>query len=724
MSGAYQLVPHPLFFNNLFMNKTIKSTVAVITAALTASIQAEAVTVTLAPDNETHIYGNMSYSEDWVRNGVNRFGIYELPLTGTPSYFDNVVMTNELRPDGGSVYFNGKYFNAVSFISPAGDEVEWTDYLIFDTKTWTVVEQYRLYNEFSSTDMAYDPTTDKVYGCFFDFETSHYYFGTVDLHTAQITKIKRVESRPMLFKAIDFDATGQCYAITAGGYFVKIDKVTGDTEIIEETGILASEYILSGAIDPKEEIFYYTFSNDTEDSLYAISLATGKATKVYNMPDKQNWDGVFVLGPQAKPSTPGTVTDLRCALSGNSHSGEVTFKLPATLYDGNAATGTVTYDLLLNGVKVASGSGECGSEQKHTITVDKDDKYVVAVVPYNEAGRGGVATANVWVGDDVPAPVTNISLSYTDGAFNISWDAATGLNGGYVDPSKVTYNLLRFPDLAKLDGVTATSATISMPEPESIISYYYEIVAVYEGHESEPATSPLCTLGAYMPPYSQDFTDEASLNRYTIIDGNNDNETWRYYGNCAVIWVAEKLDHDDWLILPAVKLEGGTTYKLSFDASVLYGSTETYEVKLGTSPKADAMLTDLIDVTEINNTAYTPQTVDITVPETGVYYIGIHALSDKARATAMFIDNIEVSTSAGMVNNVFAGNQTTVNAVAGGIEVGSTTGKNLGKVNVYAVDGRCVAAVSTTSTSVKIPLETGFYVVTVEGAGSFKVNVR
>ncbi len=723
--ASMQVVPVPPSVINNWMNtKFHKLTIAAAMSVLSVTAaQAAIINGSLASDGDTHLYGSMSYSEDWVRNGRNRFGIYELPTSGNPTYFPNIVEAFELKPTGGCVYYDGKFFNSVPFISPAGDSVEWTDYLTFDTSDWSIINETRLLdNEFFANDLAYDPTTDRVYGSIYvDDENGNYvYFGILDMNTYQVTPIKRITSEATLYKALAFDAVGQCYGITADGSFVKVDKKTGDTELVSSTGLETHGYVISGAIDPKNEIFYYAFSNDTQDALYAIDLSTGNATKLYDMPWKENFDGMFVIGPQAQPKTPAAVAGLTCSLTGNHLDCEVAFTAPATLYDGTPASGSMTFDVLVNGERKATLQGEAGAELNIGITLEKAEKYVIAIVPYNEAGRGGVATTAVWVGDDIPAPVSNISLTYSDGAFNLSWCPPKGANGGYIDPAEVTYDLTRYPDMATIKGVTDTTITIPMAEPVEITNYTYEIVANYAGHSSEIAVSPICVLGALVPPYTQDFEAEGCMQQITLIDGNGDNDTWRLYSNCAIIWKSDSgKDLDDWLILPPMKLEQGVSYRLSFDASVLYGSTEAFEVKLGTAPVADAMTLDLIDVTEITNTAYQQHEATVEVPSTGVYYIGFHALSPNATGYAMFLDNISLNAAGAGLLEVVGNATPSVATVGNTVMVANDKAVD---INIYTASGALVKSASgvTTATFVLAP---GVYFVNA-GNSVRKVIVR
>ncbi len=67
------------------------------------------------------------------------------------------------------------------------------------------------------------------------------------------------------------------------------------------------------------------------------------------------------------------------------------------------------------------------------------------------------------------------------------------------------------------------------------------------------------------PPCSETFADESFLESYTIIDSNQDGTKWEPYLGSAQISYNSELDMDDWLITPALNLEGGKMYSFSIE---------------------------------------------------------------------------------------------------------------------------------------------------------------
>lgn len=142
--------------------------------------------------------------------------------------------------------------------------------------------------------------------------------------------------------------------------------------------------------------------------------------------------------------------------------------------------------------------------------------------------------------------------------------------------------------------------------------------------------------------YMQDFNDQLlGLGDMTVIDANADEATWDWYGNRARCSYHRTHTADDWLISPAIQLEAGRQYSFAIKAqsySDRYG--ERFEVKLGNAATAEAMTAPLIEPTEIKSETKREFTnLHVSVPESGLYYIGVHGISD-ADCMYLYVDDI------------------------------------------------------------------------------------
>ena len=152
------------------------------------------------------------------------------------------------------------------------------------------------------------------------------------------------------------------------------------------------------------------------------------------------------------------------------------------------------------------------------------------------------------------------------------------------------------------------------------------------------------TGSAYEVPYTENFGSSASINDYTIIDGNNDGTTWRYNGmsgNVGYDWSMTNAA-DEWLITPAIVLEAGKTYIFTLKARSFTASMpERLEVKMGTAATAEAMTVNVIAPTEVATGDLTEFSGSVKATADGNFYFGVHAISD-ADNMMLVVDDISI----------------------------------------------------------------------------------
>ncbi len=145
-------------------------------------------------------------------------------------------------------------------------------------------------------------------------------------------------------------------------------------------------------------------------------------------------------------------------------------------------------------------------------------------------------------------------------------------------------------------------------------------------------------------PYVNTLDDMDDWEWFTVVDANEDGSTWHWYSDGQASYKYNDANNaDDWLFTPAFRLEAGKTYVFSLDANVSSSAyAETFEVKMGGAPTAEAMTADVVAGTSIDSempVAFANKT--ITVAETGTYYFGIHVTSP-ADQSSLRIDNVTV----------------------------------------------------------------------------------
>lgn len=157
--------------------------------------------------------------------------------------------------------------------------------------------------------------------------------------------------------------------------------------------------------------------------------------------------------------------------------------------------------------------------------------------------------------------------------------------------------------------------------------YYLSYIESLTIYAEEPAPAVIETL-----PYVNTFDDAADQKHFTIIDANADGKTWNWYSGMARYTYSSTNQGDDWLVSPAIKLVAGKKYSFSIAAHSTSSYPERIEVKAAKENTAEALAagTEVLPSTDVTTAGFvTFENNEFTVAETGYYYIGVHAISDK-----------------------------------------------------------------------------------------------
>lgn len=164
-----------------------------------------------------------------------------------------------------------------------------------------------------------------------------------------------------------------------------------------------------------------------------------------------------------------------------------------------------------------------------------------------------------------------------------------------------------------------------------------KIAQAAPGEEEATTAAPVDVL-----PYENALNTADLFGEFGVIDSNKDGKTWSFSSSAGAVGYSYSTanDGDDWLVSPAIKLEGGKKYHFAIDvaaASAKY--PERIEVKLGAEPKASALTATVIPATVVDFADFTTlENDEVVVAETGYYHIGIHAISD-ADQYNLFVKN-------------------------------------------------------------------------------------
>lgn len=148
------------------------------------------------------------------------------------------------------------------------------------------------------------------------------------------------------------------------------------------------------------------------------------------------------IGVTAAPAAPENLT----VIPGSEGALEaiVTFNAPSVTQKGEKLTELTKAEVYVNGeLKEEINTLEPGGEITVTVPTLQGDNEIM-VRTYNDKGQGLESKATVYTGVVVPGIVTNLKAKINGDKVSLTWDAPQeGEDGGYVNPDKLTYMIMR-----------------------------------------------------------------------------------------------------------------------------------------------------------------------------------------------------------------------------------------------------------------------------------------
>lgn len=638
-----------------------------------------------AGDDSGLIYGGVIYADSWTTTRTP-YGIYSATTTA-PVDVASHYLGDMFTVQGGGFYAEGKYyFVNYEIQSFDGEEYVYTTLYECETKPFKYQTSYGLSMYHIARDMTFDPIDLKVYGIFSvgNLE-ARYVIGRMNLDTANkdfsVTDLVALDDKTNQV-AIAADAKGNVYTIGVDGNLYKLDKKGGKLDLVGSTGVkrIDVQYPQSATIDLYSGTFYWAaLFTDGSSALYTVDTATGKATKVDNFPDNEEFVGLFAPGNIAD-GAPRAVEELFPLFEEGSLSGLVAFDAPKLTVAGDNLSGTLDYVMSVNGEEKYPGQVRAGKRNEEVeMTLPENGWYTFSVYTSNAAGRSETKSLRAFIGNDAPVACATPSAVNTDrqGDITVTWGMPRkGVNGGYVDTLKITYDVVRMPDKVTVaSALTATEFADKVTNPD-LHAYYYIITPVHQGIAGVPAATNKVLVGHIAQvPYVENFDTEVDFSTFTVEHlgeaplSPQGTGTWNYTAYRQGVAQSSPVDgysKDDWLFTPPIHLEPTRTYNLTYKAmsqgnSIVPSFIEHMEVKMGTEPSASAMNTVLVENQAILNvyTFFKEYQATIHVSDEGEYHIGFHATTPGADLMWMLnIDDIEITPGAEAPGPARVGNLT------------------------------------------------------------------
>jgi len=577
------------------------------------------------------IYGSLLYKKSWESMDtydIRPYGVYSFKA-GDPNNMTQTADDTRLYANGGGYAADGVY-HLVNHYTLDGEQV--VTYYEYDMSDWSLITEEEGDDTYVALDLTYNPDDEQVYGIFYN-EDGGYTFTSV-MYDMGGYRYDINDDLDVQIVALAANSEGEIYGIGIDGNLYYIDESTGDLEEIGVLGVTPSSYLQSAAFDLSTDKLYWAAQlEDGGSAFFSVDTESGEAEKIADFDDSEEFTGLFVMEAAAESDAPEAASDVKASFEGAATTGTVTFVMPTATYGGEELAGTLNYVITANGEEVASGSAEAGAEVSAEVTVEGGQNEIVVVVS-NDSGDSPEAKTSVWVSYDEPVAPTNITLTIAQTAHTatVTWTAPQkGQHDGYIDTENLTYNITRMPDGATTTGVSGTSFTETLPEGE-MTTYYYQVAAVNGGVTGKAGTSNSAAAGnALEIPFEADMSNRDDFTLFSVIDSNEDSNSWEYAYVRAWYTASETKSADDWIVTPALKLNNDRTYNVEvvFAASNS-ACTEKIEIAMGQGDEP-AKYSQLLEPTEFNSTDKLAYEEEISVSEAGDYRLGIHAMSDAAQ---------------------------------------------------------------------------------------------
>ncbi len=597
-----------------------------------------------APENMPMIYGVIDWNTK-IEQGSALRGLYDIPLNGDQD--PGLLIDQEIGASGGGVYKDGLFY-CTDFEVYFGDIL--IHHFVVDVASRAIVSDF-WDDEIESIGVAgyaLDPTDGQIYGITYDWRGEDKQLTKIDFTTSSVscTEVAALEGS---WSACFFDENGQLYGISTetvgqddtviSSRLNKIDKLTGEVTPVGGLTGAVPEYISGIVYDPQSRKCYWNVCpSDNTGWMYELDITTGEATPLYQLKYNDQITGLFI--PEgASGAVPGVCTDMAIDFSGDSLSGTVSLMAPINNADGQPGTGMLTVTLMMNDLQVGEKTMEYGDDVAFNVIAPQAGKYDFKATASNAAGQGAsIYARGIWIGPDEPAAPA-AALKYENGNMIVTWDAVQGsVNNGYIDLDALTYKVVRYQSdnetpVTVATGLTGLSFTEAIAIPDNLTTYSYGVYASAGGVTSAEGRTNSVGIGYLNVPYEHAFNSYESTAGYTIINANNDDETWKFmpiFGGLSINY-NEDLDMDDWVVTPGVRLTAGVNYDISIvtmNQSTVWG--EKIEVKAGTSPTAQALTTTVIAPSDVKTDKKPLTLTGVFSPEAdGIYYFGFHGISPK-----------------------------------------------------------------------------------------------
>ncbi len=543
--------------------------------------------------------------------------------------------TSDMRVPSLGAYADGRYYAIVHEYDWLSGDVIYLD--IYDTSDWQLISERRVDNVYPQYGMAIDPSGKFIYTISqVDYEP---WIVTIDIDSLEISNIAQLPGY-LYYMGMCLDHDGNVLTLNGTDMGIyRTDIGSGETVMVSQIETLESPLGLTA--DPRSGLIYMVCAaEDWFTHVYSIDAETGNQTDLGPTPNGEYITGLYM--PGCDNNAPDALSDISFAYSApGSSEATISFTMPSFTY-GGGSLGEVSALLILDGVEETLSASPA-----ETVTVNKSleaGNHTVQLFAVNEAGRSPERRFTTFTGLDTPAAVDNLTFTISDsGVASLSWDAPQkSQNGGDFDRDALAYTVIREPNSVTVaDHIKTTefSETLS----DAFAYYSYRVIA-YTGENAggEARTEQIRWGEIDVPPFTEDFENWESFDRFTTFTSLDDGFGWNGSNGNALCMPNSATDADYYLFTPQIRLEGGHAYTLSFDTYIYAYDRQSglMEVELVTAPEpgnSNGILSEKLVVPAGNGAFY----YDFLIPSDGVYYISFRNVTP-AGGPQIQLDNISM----------------------------------------------------------------------------------
>lgn len=209
----------------------------------------------------------------------------------------------------------------------------------------------------------------------------------------------------------------------------------------------------------------------------------------------------------------------------------------------------------------------------------------------------------------------------------------------FVNEGSVVHETITLSEpLAQGQEYTYTFNTLAnMTEASNVVTAWVEVPNDGNFNNNILTSNPIMLIEAVDVPFVETFTPGQINDGWNMIDANGDNITFTIGNGMASYTFNDEMAADDWLMTTCMYVPSGYWTPTSYVVSYTYNANdptmvENFGVYYGKKVNGEFVMDHEVATHEFSNTNMVTVKKLITVPQSGIYYFGIHATSAAGNA--------------------------------------------------------------------------------------------